>query len=169
MSGERWKDDGGLSPNSRSYDFCSRVKLHMRFHLVGTVKRLNVEHRTSNIECPILMTLRFIDFKTSEPQNHEGWNPCTLTFIVPYWSIEYLPSTFEIPICPFRRLSSDFWPETWHLTPIFRLPHSDFRIEMPLTSAICLYTMRHALCLCLGHSALKFGLLKLFTDKFLIV
>jgi len=32
----------------------------------GTVKRLNVEHRTSNIECRILMTLRFICFKTSE-------------------------------------------------------------------------------------------------------
>jgi hypothetical protein len=39
--------------------------------LAGTVNRLNVEHRTSNIERPILMTLRFIDFKTSEPQNFE--------------------------------------------------------------------------------------------------
>jgi hypothetical protein len=37
--------------------------------LTGTVKRLNVEHRTSNIEHRILMTLRFIDFKTSESQN----------------------------------------------------------------------------------------------------
>jgi hypothetical protein len=36
--------------------------------LAGTVNRLNVEHRTPNIERPILMTLRFIDFKTSEPQ-----------------------------------------------------------------------------------------------------
>jgi hypothetical protein len=44
----------------------------MKLHLDGTVNRLNVEHRTSNIECPILMTLRFIDFKTSEPQNFEG-------------------------------------------------------------------------------------------------
>jgi len=41
----------------------------MKFHLIGTVKRLNIEHRTSNIEHPILMTLRFIDLKTSEPQN----------------------------------------------------------------------------------------------------
>jgi len=27
----------------------------------------------ANIECPILMTLRFIYFKTSEPQNFEEW------------------------------------------------------------------------------------------------
>jgi hypothetical protein len=40
----------------------------MKLRLAGTVNRLNVEHRTSNIERPILMTLRFIDFKTSEPQ-----------------------------------------------------------------------------------------------------
>jgi hypothetical protein len=40
----------------------------MKLRLSGAVKRLNVEHRTSNIERPILMTLRFIDFKTSEPQ-----------------------------------------------------------------------------------------------------
>jgi hypothetical protein len=39
--------------------------------LAGTVNRLNVEHRTPNIERPILTTLRFIDFKTSEPQNFE--------------------------------------------------------------------------------------------------
>jgi len=29
------------------------------------------EHRTSNIERPILMALRFVYFKTSEPQNVE--------------------------------------------------------------------------------------------------
>jgi hypothetical protein len=40
----------------------------MKLHVVGTVNRLNVEHRTSNIERPILIALRFIDFKTSEPQ-----------------------------------------------------------------------------------------------------
>jgi hypothetical protein len=39
--------------------------------LAGTVNRLNVEHPTSNIERPILMTLSFIDFKTNEPQNTE--------------------------------------------------------------------------------------------------
>jgi len=44
------------------------MKLRMRYHLARTVNRLNVEHRTSNIERRILMTLRFIDFKTSEPQ-----------------------------------------------------------------------------------------------------
>ena len=38
----------------------------MKLRLAGTVKRLNVEHRTSNIERRILMTLRFIYFKTSE-------------------------------------------------------------------------------------------------------
>ncbi len=35
----------------------------MKLGLAGTEKRLNVEHRTSNIERPILMTLRFIYFK----------------------------------------------------------------------------------------------------------
>jgi hypothetical protein len=43
----------------------------MKHRLAGTVNRLNVEHRTSNIERPIMMTLRFIDFKTNEPQNTE--------------------------------------------------------------------------------------------------
>jgi hypothetical protein len=43
--------------------------LASRFWLqAGTVNRLNVEHRTSNIERRMLMTLRFIDFKTCEPQ-----------------------------------------------------------------------------------------------------
>jgi len=41
----------------------------MKLRLSETVKRLNVEHRTPNIEHRILMTLRFIDFKTSESQN----------------------------------------------------------------------------------------------------
>jgi hypothetical protein len=43
----------------------------MKLRLAGTANRLNVEHRTSNTERPILMTLRFIDFKTNEPQNTE--------------------------------------------------------------------------------------------------
>jgi len=53
----------------------------MKLRLPGTVKRLNVEHRTSNIERRILMTLRFIYFKISEPHlamspvksNFKGW------------------------------------------------------------------------------------------------
>jgi hypothetical protein len=49
--------------------FLARGGAHMKLRLTGTVKRLNVEHRTSNIEHRILMTLRFIDFKTSESQN----------------------------------------------------------------------------------------------------
>jgi len=35
----------------------------MKLHLAGTVKRLNIEHRTSNIERRILMALRFIEFQ----------------------------------------------------------------------------------------------------------
>jgi len=35
----------------------------MKLQGYGTVKRLNIEHRTSNIEHPILMALRFIFFK----------------------------------------------------------------------------------------------------------
>jgi len=34
---------------------------------------MNIEHRTPNIERRILMTLRFIHFKPSEPQNFEGY------------------------------------------------------------------------------------------------
>jgi len=40
----------------------------MKLQVAGNVKRLNVEHRTPNIERPILMTLRSIYFKTSKPQ-----------------------------------------------------------------------------------------------------
>jgi len=38
----------------------------MKLRLARTIKRLNVEHRTSNIEPPILMALRFIYFKLTE-------------------------------------------------------------------------------------------------------
>jgi hypothetical protein len=44
----------------------------MKLRLAGVAKRLNVEHRTPNIERPILMALRLIYLKTSEPQNFEG-------------------------------------------------------------------------------------------------
>jgi hypothetical protein len=42
---------------------------YMKLRLAGTVNRLNVQHRTSNIERRILMALRFIDFETSKSQN----------------------------------------------------------------------------------------------------
>ena len=45
---------------------------YIKIRLAGTVNRLNVEHRTSNIERRILMALRFIDFETSESQNFKG-------------------------------------------------------------------------------------------------
>ena len=48
--------------------FQAKGGAYIKLRLPGTVKRLNVEHRTPNIERRILMTLRFIDFKTSEPQ-----------------------------------------------------------------------------------------------------
>jgi hypothetical protein len=41
-------------------------------HIVETKTRLNVEHRTPNIERRILMTQRFVDFNASEPQNNDG-------------------------------------------------------------------------------------------------
>jgi len=52
----------------------------MKLRLAGTVNKLNVEHRTPNIERPILMTLRFIYFKTNEsrwrrdPKTAEYWS-----------------------------------------------------------------------------------------------
>jgi hypothetical protein len=52
--------------------FQARGGAYMKLRLAGTVNRLNVEHRTSNIQRPILMALRFIDFKTSEPQSATG-------------------------------------------------------------------------------------------------
>jgi hypothetical protein len=42
----------------------ARVKLN---HLFGTADRLNIEHRASNVERPIMMALRLIFFKASEP------------------------------------------------------------------------------------------------------
>jgi hypothetical protein len=44
----------------------------MKLRLFGALKRLNVEHRTPNFEHPILMTLRYIYFKTSEPNISKG-------------------------------------------------------------------------------------------------
>jgi hypothetical protein len=60
-------------------------RVRMKPRLAGTMNRWNVEHRTSNVEHRILMTLRFIDFKTSEPkntepQNFEELNRCALSF-----------------------------------------------------------------------------------------
>jgi len=83
----------------------------MKLRLPETVIRLNVEHRTSNIERRILMTLRFIYFKTSEPQNPpkadksrrmvsltafvaaSAEQACSIFFIK---KIEYIPSIFDI-------------------------------------------------------------------------
>jgi len=48
------------------WSLAARGGAYMKLRLSETVKRLNVEHRTSNIEHRILMALRFIDFKTSE-------------------------------------------------------------------------------------------------------
>lgn len=60
-----------LKNRTASFSSCCRIKPTYQISNLGqaTVKKLNVEHRTSNIEHRILMTLRFIDFKTSEPQN----------------------------------------------------------------------------------------------------
>jgi hypothetical protein len=49
------------------FHFLSSVQCpRMRICLVGTVNSLNIEHPTPNIQRPILMSLRFIYFKTSE-------------------------------------------------------------------------------------------------------
>jgi hypothetical protein len=56
-----------FQPGINSYlfncDSCVSSSRNLSGHL-----SLNVEHRTSNIEHRILMTLRFIYFKTSQPQ-----------------------------------------------------------------------------------------------------
>jgi len=53
---------------------CKRGGAYMKLHLTGTANRLNVEHRTSNFERPILMALRLIYIETSEPKNIELQN-----------------------------------------------------------------------------------------------
>jgi hypothetical protein len=60
------RQNGTVSLSIRLVAFQANGGARMRLSLSETVKRLNVEHRTSNIEHRILMTLRFIDFKTSE-------------------------------------------------------------------------------------------------------
>ena len=53
----------GKVSSSIKLEAAARGSAHMKLHVAGTVNRLNVEHRTPNIERPILMTLRFILFK----------------------------------------------------------------------------------------------------------
>jgi hypothetical protein len=98
----------------------------MKPHIAGTVNRLNVEHRTSNIERPILKALRFIYFTTSEPQpatssavsnieqeisNDEVWNRCAQFFFkynndrIPYFDIRY--SLFDIRYSLFQSFFFD--------------------------------------------------------------
>ena len=55
-------------------------RVRMKHRRAATANWLNVEHRTSNVELRILMTLRFIYFKTSELLNFEKLNHCALSF-----------------------------------------------------------------------------------------
>jgi len=41
----------------------------MKREVLGIMNKLNAEHPTSNLERPMLMALRFINFKTCEPHN----------------------------------------------------------------------------------------------------
>ncbi len=50
------------------------VFTHMKLQVAGTVKRLNVQHRTSNIEHRILMTLRFIYLIKNERITLKTWS-----------------------------------------------------------------------------------------------
>jgi hypothetical protein len=81
---------------------------YVKLRLAGTANRLNVEHRTSNIERRILMALRFIESKTSESQpatssaesNLEGWfcfaQPFikSTEYIIGCWTFNVRCSTF---------------------------------------------------------------------------
>jgi hypothetical protein len=80
-------------------------RVRMKLRLAGTMNRWNVEHRTSNVEHRILMTLRFIDFKTSEPQNtepqnFEELNRCALCFFLK--STEYIIRCWTFNVRPAR-------------------------------------------------------------------
>ena len=51
----------------------------MELHLSETVNGLNVEHRTSSIERPILTALRLIYFSPSEPLNPTKADKCRVS------------------------------------------------------------------------------------------
>ncbi len=76
----------------------------MKPRLAGKAKRLNVEHRTSNIECRILMALRFIESKTSESQNLEGRFSFTQSlfklteYIIGCWTFDVRRLFFSKPL-----------------------------------------------------------------------
>jgi hypothetical protein len=99
--------------------FLARGGAHMRLRRFGTLKRFNVEHRTPNIEHSILMTLRLIYFKTSEPQIFEGRICFAQSFYkmaeysIRCWTFNVRCSTF---ISFFRSNWSLLCPVTW-LTP----------------------------------------------------
>jgi len=83
----------GKSTSIQLAAFQAQGGARMRLSLPGTVNILNVEHRTPNIERPMLMTLRFIYFKTSE----SCWRRDLK--IVEYWTAacDELPSTCSGP------------------------------------------------------------------------
>ena len=58
-----------ISHERRLAAFQACYAAYVKLRLAGTANRLNVEHRTSNIERRILMALRFIESKTSESPN----------------------------------------------------------------------------------------------------
>jgi len=67
----------------------------MKLRLAGTANRLNVEHRTSNIERRILMALRFIESKTSESQNLEGWFCFAQPFLIDRSTLSLDPEALD--------------------------------------------------------------------------
>jgi len=69
--------------------FSGRRQRSYETPLARNSKRLNVEHRTSNIERRMLMTLRFIYFKASEPQ------PATISSVVGSGANDSAESNFE--------------------------------------------------------------------------
>ena len=64
-----------LKNRTASFSSCCRIKPTYQISNLGqaTVKKLNVEHRTSNFQRPILMALRFIYFKKAKRRilNHQ--------------------------------------------------------------------------------------------------
>ncbi len=62
----------------------------MKLRLAGPVKKLNVQHRTSNIERRILMTLRFIYFKTSESRQRRDLKAAEFCWVDSLCSVFFL-------------------------------------------------------------------------------
>ena len=111
-----WRCRSKLTDQRLRFDVNPKAP-RMKLRLAGIANRLNVEHRTSNIERRILMALRFIDFKTSEAQNFEGW----FRFAQPFFKLtEFIIRCWTFACSMFAFLVNPSYETTFN-SMLFRL------------------------------------------------